>query len=84
MKGNNGLISLALLINIIGVFALTASQYVDCTDSYPNEFLDLALACPYSILPVFAPHWKTHPLLLRSSRMFYSQRVDPLSRCLRC
>jgi len=84
MTRNNCLISVVLLVSIIGVLALTASDYVGCTNPYPDEFLDFAFECPYPILPVFAPQLNTHPLLLHSLKIFYFQKIDFLSPILRC
>jgi len=84
VKENNSLINLVLLISIIGVLSLTASQYVDCKDIYPDEFLDLALAWQYPVLPVFAPHRNTHPFLLRFIKMFYLRRFNLFTIFLRC
>jgi len=67
-----------------GSLALTASTYVDCKDFYPDEFLDLALACQYPILPVFAPHRNTHPFLLYCLKGFYFKRIALLTPILRC
>ena len=72
------------MISIFGVLAFTASQYVDCRELYPDEFLDLALAWQYPILPVFAPHLNTHPFLLRFAKVFYFRRVNLLTTALRC
>ena len=84
MKGKHCLISLVLLISIIASVALTASEYVDCKDCYPDEFLDLGLACQYPIFPVFAPHQNTHPLLFLSLKIFYFQRANLLIAIQRC
>ena len=84
MKGNHYIVSLVLLISIIGALALTASQYVNCTDLYPDEFLDLALECQYPILPIFAPYRNTHPLLLHSFKISYFRTDNHLTTFLRC
>jgi hypothetical protein len=84
MKKNSFLINVVLLISIIGVLGLTPSHYVGCKDIYPDEFLDLAMAWQYPILPVFAPHRNTHPSFLHFTKMVYLQRVDLLITCLRC
>ena len=84
MKGNHRIISLALLISIIGCLGLTASEYVDCKDYYPDEFLDLGMARQYPIFPVLGPHQNTHPLLFLSLKIFYFQRANLLISILRC
>jgi len=84
VKENKFLINLVLLISIIGVLSLTAPQYVDCKEIYPDEFLDLALAWQYPILPVFAAHRNTHPFLLLFTKMFYLERFGLLTIFLRC
>jgi hypothetical protein len=84
MKGKYFLLNFVLLISIIGVLALTASEYVDCKGFYPDEFLDLALAWEYPILPVFAPHLNTYSYLFRSVKIFYFQRMDLANPILRC
>jgi hypothetical protein len=84
MKKNSTLINLVLLISIIGVLVLTASQFVDCKELCPDEFLDLALAWRYPTLPVFAPRRNTHPFLFRFMKTYYLQRVNLLASPLRC
>ena len=84
MKRNNRLISLVLLISIIGSLALTASEYVDCTNLYPDQFLDLAMECQNPILPVFAPYRNTHPLFLPGLKTSYVQRDNLFNTLLRC
>jgi hypothetical protein len=84
MKGKYCLLNFVLLISIIGVLVLTASEYIDCNDLCPDEFLDLALAWQYPILPVFVPHLNNHPYLLHSSNSFYLERIDLLTFALRC
>jgi len=84
MKVSRFLAALFLLISIFGGLAFTASEYVDCKNFYPDEFLDFALECHYPILPIFAPYWNTHPLLLHSFKIFYFQRDDLLATFLRC
>jgi hypothetical protein len=84
MKGKYCLISFVLLISIIGVLALSASEYVDCKGFYPDEFLDLALAWQCPISTVFARHLDTHPYLLYSLKIFDFRRIDLLTPILRC
>jgi hypothetical protein len=84
MKGKYCLLNFVLLISIIGVMVVTASEYIDCKDIYPDEFFDLALTWQYSILPVFVPHLNNHPYLLHSSNSFYLERIDLLTPVLRC
>lgn len=84
MKALRFLISLFLLISIFGSLALTASEYVDCNNPYPDEFLDLALECQGPISPVFAPQLNTHPLLLHPLKTLYFQRDNLLTTFLRC
>ena len=84
MKGNHCLVTFVLLLSMVGALALTSSNYVDCKDIYPDEFLDLALAWQYPILPVFAPHLNTHPFLLRVTKMFNFRRFNLLIISLRC
>ena len=84
MKALRFLVTLVLLISIFGALALTASEYVDCKNPFPDEFLDIALECQGPILPVFAPQLNTHPLLIHSSKIFYFQRDNLLTTFLRC
>jgi len=84
MKGNHCSVTFVLLLSMVGALALTSSNYVDCKDIYPDEFLDLALAWQYPILPVFAPHRNTDPFLLLFSKMFYRQRFSLFIIFLRC
>jgi hypothetical protein len=83
MKGNGRSINLILLISIIGGLALTAPEYAACKDLFPDEFLDLGLACQGPIFPVFASHRNTHPLLL-SRKILYFQKDNLLFTILRC
>jgi len=84
MKGKYCLISFVLLISIIGVLGLTASEYVDCKGFYPDQFLDLALAWQYPILPVFARHLDTPFYRLHSLKIFDFQKIYLLTPILRC
>jgi hypothetical protein len=84
MKALRFLITLFLLISTFGGLALTASEYVDCKDLYPDEFLDLAAESPHPILPVFASSLNTHPYLLCCLKIFHFQKIGPLSSILRC
>jgi hypothetical protein len=83
MKGKYCLIGFVLLVSIIGVLALTASEYVDCRDFNSDEFLDLALASEYTILPIFDPHLNTHSILISPLKIFYFQRSISFSAVLR-
>ena len=84
MKKNYHLISFVLLVILTGVSALTASSYIDCKDLFPDEFLELAIVCGILILPVFAPHRNTHPVLLRSLKIFNLGGVNLLTTIIRC
>jgi hypothetical protein len=76
--------SLVLLIGMFGVLALTAQEYVACQDDFPDEFLDLAVACQNPTLPVFAPHLNAHPFLIRPLKTFCFQRTNNHTASLRC
>jgi hypothetical protein len=54
VKRYRHLLRFILLISLIGASALTASDYADCKDLLPDEFLDLALAPRHLIFPIFA------------------------------
>jgi len=84
MKALRFLITLFVLISIVGALALTASEYVDCKNPYPDEFLDLSLEWQYPVLPIFGPYRNTHPLLLHSLKIFYFQRDNLFTTFLRC
>jgi len=84
MKRKYGLLSYVLLISTMGVLLLTASEYVDCKDFYPDEFLDLALAWQYPILSVFVPQLNNHPYIFHSLKGLYFKRIDLLNPILRC
>jgi hypothetical protein len=84
MERNYYLIHLVLLISVVRVLTLTTSECVDCKDFYPDEFLDLALACRSPIIPVFAPYLNTHPYLLHPLKVFYFGRIDLPTSILRC
>jgi hypothetical protein len=75
---------LVLLISIIGVLTLSASEYVNCTDFYPDEFLDLGLACQPQVLPVLSLSLNTHPLHRAPLKTLYFQRANLLTTFLRC
>ena len=80
----NHLIGLLLLTSILGVLAFTASDYVVCHDDFPDEFLDLVVASPSPVLPVFAPQLNIHPYGLRSLKALLLQKVNFLTSVLRC
>jgi hypothetical protein len=84
MKGKYCLISFVLLISIFGVLALTAQDYVACQGDFPDEFLDLAVACQNPTLPVFAPHLNTHPIPIGLLKIFCFQRTNFHTTSLRC
>ena len=72
------------MVSIIGALALTASGFVECRNVESDEFLDMALACQYPILPVFAPHLNTHPCILHSLKTLCFGRINLLTAILRC
>ncbi|HUL22073.1 MAG TPA: hypothetical protein VLZ10_11500 [Thermodesulfobacteriota bacterium] len=76
--------NLLLLISILGVLAFTATDYVVCNDDFPDEFLDLAVACSAPVLPVFAPQLNIHPDVLKSLNAILLQKVNFLTSVLRC
>ena len=84
MKGDHCLTNLVILVSLIGGLAIGPVDYVGCNDLFPDEILDLALACENPILPIFAPHLNTHPYLLRSLKILYFQRTNLLNTILRC
>jgi hypothetical protein len=84
MKENHFLTSSVLLISIVGVLTLSASAYVNCRDFYPDEFLDLGLACQPQILPVLSLSLNTHPLHRLALKTLYFQRVNFLTTFMRC
>ena len=84
MRKNHRFVNLLLLITILGVLAFTATDYVVCDDDFPDEFLDLAVACSAPVLPVFAPQLNIHPYVLKSLKEILLQKVNFLSCVLRC
>jgi len=84
MKKNSRLINLLLVIGMFGVLAFTAQEYVACHDDFPDEFLDLAVACQNPTLPIFAPHLNTHPILMSPLKLFCFQRTNLQTTSLRC
>jgi hypothetical protein len=84
MRKNARIIDLLLLISMVGVLALTAQQYVACQDDFPDDFLDLAAACPPWTLPVFAPHLNPHPFPIGLLKMVYFQKTNIHTTTLRC
>jgi hypothetical protein len=84
MKENHFLPSSVLLITIIGVLTLSALEYVNCRDFYPDEFLDLGLACQPPNLPVLSLSLNTHPLHRAPLKILYFHRVNLLTTFMRC
>jgi hypothetical protein len=84
MGGHRHFIIVTLLTSFIGVLGLTASEYVDCSEFYHDELLDLGLAIQYPMLPVFAPHRNTHPFLFLSLKTLCFQEVRLLTTLMRC
>ena len=84
MRKNNRFLNLLLLISILGVLAFTATDYVVCNDDFPDEFLDLAVACSAPVLPVFATQLNIHPDVLKSLNAILLQKVNFLTSVLRC
>lgn len=73
-----------LLGSISGAFAFTASEYVDCEDLFPDEFLDLAFESPNPVSPIFESQPYIHPTLLHFLKELYFQEIFFLTACLRC
>jgi hypothetical protein len=84
MKENHFLTSSALLFTIIGVLTLSASEYVNCRDFHPDEFLDLGLAWQPWVLPVLSLSLNTHPLHRAPLKTLYFYRVSLLTTFMRC
>jgi hypothetical protein len=78
------MIILFLLICIVGDLALTTSEYVNCKDLCPDEFLDFALVCQGPTLPVLASYRNTHPLLLWSLKRSSFRETNLLTIFMRC
>jgi len=78
------LLTYLLLGGIFGLLAFTASDYVDCKDLDPDEFLDLAFESHQFISPVLNPYLKTQPFFFRSLRTIHFQKPDLLAHNLRC
>jgi len=68
---------------VVGL-ALTASEYVDCKDLCPDEFLDLAMEPSSPILPVFASSLNTHFYLLLPLKIFDFPQTSLFTAILRC
>jgi hypothetical protein len=85
MKGKTPyLLTYLLLGGILGLLAFTASDYVDCKDLGPDEFLDLALESHQFISPVLNPRLNTQPSFFCSLRTQQFQKADLLTNLLRC
>jgi hypothetical protein len=84
MKRNHRLINWFLLVILSVSFAMTASDYVDCKDLYPDESLDLAAESPYEISPVLDFRQNTEPGLLRFLEVLHFQETDPFNIIQRC
>jgi len=84
MRKKNRFIDLLLLISILGVLAFTTNDYAVCNDGFPDEFLDLAVACPTSVFPAFTRHLNIHPYVLKSLKGLFLQKVNFLTSPLRC
>jgi hypothetical protein len=69
---------------MFGLLALTPQEYVVCQDDFPDEFLDLAVACQNPILPVFAPYKNAYPSLVCFRNTFCFRKVDLSPFILRC
>ena len=85
MKGKNPyLLTYLLLGGIFGLLAFTASDYVDCKDLRPDEFLDLAFESHQFTSPVLNPRLNTQVFFFRSLRTIHFQKADLLANLLRC
>jgi len=78
------LLTYLLLGGIFGLLAFTASDYVDCKDLGPDEFLDLAFESHQFISPVLNLNSNPQPFFFRSLRTLHFQRADLLAHFLRC
>ena len=84
MRKNTRLFTLLLLISMVGVLALTTSECISCTDDFPDEFSDLAVAWQNPILTVFDFHLNPNPFLVSFLKIFFSQRTILNTSSLRC
>jgi len=73
-----------LLGGIFGVVGFTASDYANCDDLLPDEFLDLAFESPNPVSPIFESHPYTHPIPLFYLKVCYFREVNLLTSILRC
>ena len=84
MKGDNRLTGLVLLVAIFGVLVLSAGDYVVCHNEFPDEFLDLAVVCQSSIVPVFSSPLNVNPYVLKFLRVSHLRKVNSATSTLRC
>jgi hypothetical protein len=84
MKGNYRLINFLLFISMMGILAITSSAYVSCETFQADEFLDIALASPNQNPTVLPLHLNNCPLLLRSLKIIHLQKINLLTKLLRC
>jgi hypothetical protein len=66
------------------VLVFTASDYIDCQNICPDEFLDLALGYQNTVPPILAPHGTIYPFINHGLITFDLKRSDFLATSLRC
>jgi hypothetical protein len=84
MKRENRLINLILLSIFFGVLVFTASDYVNCSDDFPDEVLDFMVVYESPVLPILSLHLNLHPYVLTSLKVFYLDKINLQTSILLC
>lgn len=84
MKGNSTTLNLLLALAMMGVLALTTPAYITCSDDLPDEFLELRLVLPCTVLPTLASALMLHSLSHSLTELEVFMRMALFPIVLRC
>jgi len=73
-----------LILFLMGFLALTASDFVNCNNTGPDIYLDLAITCQNPNLPILALHWNPNQFEPSALEIYYCNRTKLLTNYLRC